>query len=186
MKIGVYGGTFDPVHHAHLILARAAAENLGLDKVLFVPAARSPDKAAPAAPAGLRLEMLRTALAGESLFEVEECELQRPAPSYTIDTIESLRQRYPGSELFFLLGDDNLAGLPQWRRFAELKTMVGFVVLTRARTELKHDYLSVKRRIDISSTEIRERVAAGEPIRYLVPPAVEEMIRTQRLYREVK
>jgi nicotinate-nucleotide adenylyltransferase len=184
-KIGVYGGTFDPVHHAHLILARAAAEGFGLEKVIFVPAATSPFKNAPAASEKSRLQMLRAAIAAEALFEIDECELQRPPPSYTIETVEFLRKKHSGAELFLLLGDDNLAGLPDWKRFKELREMVTFIVLPRAKSEVTHEYLKVDRRIDISATEIRERIAASRSIRYLVPPAVEEIIRLQHLYKEV-
>jgi nicotinate-nucleotide adenylyltransferase len=185
MKIGVYGGTFDPIHNAHLILAREAAEDFGLEKVIFIPAAISPYKTAPVAGADLRLEMLREAIGGETLFEINQCELQRRPPSYTVDTIELLRQKYSNSELFLLIGDDNLAGLPGWRRFADLRKMVTMIVLPRLKTEVRHEYLSVKRRVDISATEIRERVAKRKPISYLVPPAVEEIIRAQKLYQEV-
>ncbi len=184
-KIGVYGGTFDPVHQAHLILAREAAERFQLAKVILVPAAISPHKEAPEASAEARLHMLRAAIAGESLFEIDECELRRPPPSYTIDTIELMRVKFSRAQLFLLLGDDNLADLPSWRRFDELREMVTFIVLPRAKTEVRHEYLSVKRRIDISATEIRERVKRGEAIRYLVPEAVEEFIRSSCLYQEV-
>ena len=184
-KIGIYGGTFDPVHSAHLILAREAAENFGLAKVILVPASISPYKTAPVASGKLRLQMLQAAVGGESLFEISESELQRPPPSYTIDTIELFRKEYPNSELFLLLGDDNLAGLPGWRRFEDLRGMVNFVVLPRLRTEVRHEYLRVERRIDISATEIRDRIGAHKPISYLVPPIVEKIIREQRLYKEV-
>jgi nicotinate-nucleotide adenylyltransferase len=185
-NIGVYGGTFDPVHHAHLILAREAAEQFELATVIFIPAAASPDKAAPVASPEARLGMLRAAVANEPLFGIDECELQRPAPSYTIDTIEALHERLSGAQLFLLLGDDHLAGLPRWRRFEELRKMVTFIILPRAKIEVKHEYLSVGRRIDISATEIRERVRAGESIRYFVPAAVAEIVQARRLYQEVK
>jgi nicotinate-nucleotide adenylyltransferase len=185
MKIGVYGGTFDPVHHAHLILAREAAEQFGFTKVIFIPAATSPFNAPPLASAEARLQMLRAALAGGTVFEIDECELQRPSPSYTVETIEGLREKYSTAQLFLLIGDDNLAGLPRWRRFEELREMVTLVVLPRAKTEVAHEYLSVKRRIDISATEIRERIRSGQSIRYFVPQAVEQMIEAQGLYQEV-
>jgi nicotinate-nucleotide adenylyltransferase len=185
LKIGIYGGTFDPVHHAHLILAREAAECFGLEKVIFVPAATSPFKNPPLATAEARLQMLRAAIANQELFETDECELQRPPPSYTIETVEYLGKKYPGAQLFLLLGDDNLAGLPRWQRFEKLRQMVTFVVLPRVRHEVRHEYLMVNRRVDISATEIRERVAAGRSICYFLPEAVEEIIRAQRLYKEV-
>jgi nicotinate-nucleotide adenylyltransferase len=184
-KIGIYGGTFDPVHYAHLILARESAEIFQLEKIVLVPAATSPFKNAPVAVAKARLKMLRAAIEGEALFEIDECELRRPPPSYTIETVEYLRRKFPDTELFLLMGDDNLAGLPGWRRFAELQKMVTIIVLPRLKTEVRHEYLSVERRIDISATEIRERVAKKKAISYFVPPGVEKIIREQKLYQEV-
>lgn len=184
-KIGIYGGTFDPVHHAHLILARAALEKFALEKIVFVPARTSPAKSPAIAPVDVRLRMLRRAIEGETQFEIDDCELHRPPPSYTINTIEKLREKYSGAQLFLLIGDDNLAALPTWRRFADLQRMVRFIVLQRAPTPLPHEYLRMERRIDISATEIRKRIANGHSIRYLVPQAVEQIIRAQGLYREV-
>jgi len=184
-KIGIYGGTFDPVHHAHLILARLALERFALERIVFVPTRLSPHKNNSVATPEARLQMLRSAIGGEAQFEVDDCELQREPPSYTIDTIEKLRQKYQGAHLFLLIGDDNLAGLPSWRGFEDLRHMVTFVVLQRAFTPVVHEYLSVDRRIDISATEIRNRIASGRSIQYLVPRSVEQIIRTRGLYREV-
>ena len=184
-KIGIYGGTFDPVHHAHLILARLALERFALERIVFVPTRLSPHKNDSVATPEVRLQMLRSAIEGEAQFEVDDCELQREPPSYTIDTVEKLRQKYQGAQLFLLIGDDNLAGLPSWRGFEDLRHMVTFVVLQRAFTPVVHEYLSVDRRIDISATEIRNRIASGRSIQYLVPRSVEQIIRTRGLYREV-
>ncbi|MBV9010083.1 MAG: nicotinate (nicotinamide) nucleotide adenylyltransferase [Verrucomicrobia bacterium] len=184
-NIGVYGGTFDPVHHAHLILAREAADNFQLARVILVPAAISPFKPAPLTPADARLEMLRAATLGDALFAIDDCELQRPPPSYTVETVELLRAKYSGAGLFLLLGDDNLAGLPRWHRYEDLRKMVTIIILSRARRCMTHEYEVVNRRIDISSTEIRERVRASKSIRYFVPPAVEDIITQRRLYQEV-
>jgi nicotinate-nucleotide adenylyltransferase len=184
-KIGIYGGTFDPVHHAHLILARLALERFALERIVFVPTRLSPHKNDSVATPETRLQMLRSAIEGEAQFEVDDCELQREPPSYTIDTVEKLRQKYQGAHLFLLIGDDNLAGLPSWRGFEDLRHMVTFVVLQRAFTPVIHEYLSVDRRIDISATEIRNRIASGRSIQYLVPRSVEQIIRTRGLYREV-
>ena len=129
--------------------------------------------------------MLRSAIEGEGQFEVDDCELLREPPSYTIDTVEKLRQKYQDAHLFLLIGDDNLAGLPSWRGFEDLRHMVTFVVLQRAFTPVVHEYLSVDRRVDISATEIRNRIASGRSIQYLVPRSVEQIIRTRGLYREV-
>jgi len=184
-KIAIYGGTFDPVHHAHLILARHAIETLGLDKVILVPAAISPlKKAAPVASGEVRLAMLQAAIKGEPEFEVDECELLRPPPSYTIDTVEEIRRRECDAAIYCLIGEDNVEQLPQWHRFAELEKMIAFVVLDRSGKQPSHSYQLIHRRIDISATEIRQRVARQESIRYLVPDSVDEIIQHEKLYRE--
>lgn len=184
-KIGIYGGSFDPIHHGHLILAREAREALKLDKVVFVPAGLSPHKLQDApGPAEVRLEMLRAALEGESGFEFDALEIQRPSPSFTIDTIEEMQRRETLSEIFLLIGEDHLAGLPAWHRFEELCQLVQFVVLERSGPETHHGYPAIRRHVQISATDIRNRVATGRSIRYLVPPVVEEIIRRRQLYQE--
>jgi len=184
-KIAIYGGTFDPVHHGHLILAREALETLGLDKVIFVPAAVSPFKGrAPAASGDMRLKMLRAAIEGEEGFTVDDCELRRPPPSWTVDTVLEIRKRESDVEIYLLIGEDNVATLDQWRRFDELKKLVHFVVLDRTGLQAQRDYQIVRRKIDISATGIRKRVAHGQSIRYLVPQAVDEIIQREKLYRE--
>ena len=183
-KIGIYGGTFDPIHHGHLILAREALEQLQLEKVIFVPAAVSPFKEAPAALAEMRLRMLRAALEGEKDFVIDECDLRRPPPSYTFETVQTIRQREGDAVFYYLVGEDNVEGLSRWHRFAELQKLVQFVVLDRSGTVSDHPYLTVQRKIDISATDIRKRVALGRSIRYLVPTPVEEIICQGNLYRE--
>lgn len=183
-RIGIYGGTFDPIHNAHLILAREALELFDLEKVAFVPAAVSPFRAAPAASGESRLRMTRAAIEGEDRFTVDDCELRRPPPSYTVDTVNSIREREPDAEFYYLVGGDNAAELPKWHRFDELKRMVQFVVLERAGSLSNYPFPTVRRRLDISATEIRNRVALGQSIRYFVPAAVEEIIRQGNLYRE--
>ena len=184
-KIAIYGGSFDPVHHAHLILAREAIQTLSLEKVILVPAAISPlKKAAPVAGGEVRLAMLRAATNGEPEFEVDECELRRPPPSYTIDTVEEIRRREGDAAIYCLIGEDNIEQLPRWRRFTELEKIVRFIVLDRSGKQPTHSYELIRRRIDISATEIRQRVAQNESIRYLVPRSVEEIIQREKLYRE--
>lgn len=184
-KIAIYGGTFDPVHHAHLILAREAIETLGLEKVILVPAAISPLKEpAPVASGDVRLAMLRAAIRSQPEFEVDECELLRPPPSYTIDTVEEIRRRECDAALYCLIGEDNVEQLHQWHRFNELEKLVRFVVLDRTGKQPTHTYQLIRRRIDISATEIRRRVAQHESIRYLVTESVEEIIQREKLYRE--
>lgn len=183
--LGLLGGSFDPVHHGHLILARDAAEALGLDRLLFVPAARNPLKAAEGAPGELRLAMLRAALAGEERLEADDVELRRPPPSYTVDTVEDVARRFPGARLVLIVGEDNVPLFPRWRRWEELRAMVEIVVLRRGPGgEGASPYRTLTaRRLDLSATEIRNRVATGRPIRYLVPDAVREIIAAHGLYQ---
>jgi len=186
-KIGIYGGTFDPIHHGHLILSRQACEEHGFDQLIFVPAMLSPfKKKAAEASAELRLEMLRAAIQSQEDFVADDCELKRPLPSYSIDTVLQIRERDPNAELFWLIGADNVHSLGKWHRFDALENLVQFIVLDRGRVAEKtdHSYPVVRRNIDISATEIRNRVASGRSIRYLVPQAVEEIIRREKLYRE--
>jgi nicotinate-nucleotide adenylyltransferase len=183
-KLGIYGGTFDPIHHAHLILAREALEHLGLERIVFVPAAVSPHKLGHlSAPAPLRLAMLKAAVAGEARFAVDDVELHRAPPSFTIDTIEELRRREPNAAFVYLIGSDNLPRLHTWHRFGELEKLVEFVVLARDSQPVER-YTTIRRLIDVSATEIRNRVATGRSIRYLVPRAVEEIIAREQLYKE--
>jgi nicotinate-nucleotide adenylyltransferase len=184
-KIGIFGGTFDPIHHAHLILAGDAIEQLGLESVVFIPAAISPHKLeGRPAPADVRVEMLRAAIADEPRFSLTTIELDRPAPSYTVDTMEALRLRESGAKFVCLIGEDNVAQLSTWHRFADLAKIVDFAVLDRTGLKTEHPYPAIRRHLDISATEIRNRVARGQSIRYLVPPAVEKIIRERQLYRE--
>jgi len=184
-KIGIYGGTFDPIHHAHLILAREALEELELERVIFVPAAISPHKlGTQPTQADARLEMIYAAVEGEACFEVDDLELHRPPPSFTIDTIEEYRRRIPGGEFFYFIGSDNVARLDTWHRFDELRRLVQFVILHRGMAPVRCDLPMITRHIDISATEIRNRVATGRSVRYLVPRAVEEIIRSRGLYQE--
>ncbi len=184
-RVGIFGGTFDPIHHGHLILGQEVIEALRLDRLLFIPAAASPHKLdqKPAAPE-VRLEMLRVALEGEPGFQLDEMELQRPPPSYAVDTAELLRFRHPSAEFFYLVGEDHVATLNTWHRFEDLSRLVQFVVLDRGGAKVEHPYPTIRRHLDISATNIRNRVAMGHSIRYLVPPAVEKIIRDRQLYRE--
>jgi nicotinate-nucleotide adenylyltransferase len=184
-KIGIFGGTFDPIHHGHLVLARDALEQLQLESVIFIPAAISPHKLGqkPAA-AKVRLEMLGAAIEGEPHFCLDALELERPAPSYSVQTIEELKRREPDAEFVYLIGQDNVAQLTTWHRFSDLSQLVQFAVLDRSGLNTTHPYPVVRRHIDISATDIRNRVARGQSIRYLVPPAVEKIIHERQLYRE--
>ena len=184
-KIAIYGGTFDPIHHGHLIVAREALEKLGADEVILIPARASPfRKTAPVARDEVRLLMIQAAIEKEPGFTVDDCELRRSPPSYTIDTVEQIRRLKSNAAIYCLIGEDNVAKLPKWRRFADLEKMVRFVVLDRSGQQPSHVYPVIRRKIDISATEIRKRVATGRSIRYFVPPAVEEIIRREKLYLE--
>ncbi len=196
MRIAIYGGSFDPIHHGHLILARDALEQLKLDRVIFVPAAISPHKPGRCpAPASLRREMIAAAIAGEPGFELEDCELSREGPSYSIDTAEYLRVRFPGATLLYLIGHDNVALLSTWRRIEELRKLVEFVVFDRGADTAAADSAAgapgvgagpgLNRRLDISATEIRQRVARMVSIRYLLPDAVRDIIERHQLYQEI-
>src|SRR6266700_2680237 len=185
MKIAIYGGTFDPIHHGHLIIAREALETLGPEQVILVPARVSPSKkTAPVTSGEIRLLMMRVAIENEAGLTVDDCELRRPPPSYTIDTVEEIRLRKSNAEIYCLIGEDNVDNLTKWHRFIELEKMVRFVVLYRTGQRPSHSYQIIRRKIDISATEIRKRVASGRSIRYFVPPAVEEIIHREKLYLE--
>jgi nicotinate-nucleotide adenylyltransferase len=202
LRLGLYGGTFDPVHTGHLLLARDALEQCRLDAVLFIPCAQSPlKKSGPRATAAQRVALLRLALKGEPRFWLSRCELDRPAPSYAIDTAREIRDSFPPAQLFWLLGDDQWTQLDQWRQADELRRLVRFIRLPRAgegnaqSVERAPDPVAKAvgrapvldlprpRRIDISATEIRRRVKARLPIDPHVPAAVAAYIRRHGLYR---
>jgi nicotinate-nucleotide adenylyltransferase len=189
MKIGLYGGSFDPVHVGHLLVARAAREELGLDKVVFIPAARSPFKPdANPAPAPQRLRLLRLALAGEAASEVDDLEIKRGGVSYTVDTLRHYAGQFPGAELCYLIGADQAAQLPQWHEAGELARLAQFLVVPRpgeAPAAIPAPFRGRPLRgfpVAVSSSEIRARVKAGLPIVHLTPATVAEAIATNRLY----
>lgn len=185
-RVALFGGSFDPIHHGHLVLARDAVEQLNLDLVLFIPAARSPHKPdSQPAPARVRGEMVEAAIAGEAGFEFDDRELYREGLSFTIDTVVAVRTRFPLASLFYLIGDDNLAKLHTWRRIEEVRALVQFVVFGRGEDCAAHGFPSLPRRLDISATEIRQRVAQGASIRYLVPDPVRAIIERDQLYQEI-
>ena len=190
-RVGIFGGSFDPVHLGHLILAEAALEELDLDRIIFIPAGVSPFKQdrPPGASPEQRLAMLRLATAGEPRFSVDDRELHRLGPSYAIDTVRSLMGDYPGVRFLFLIGADNLSDLPRWHEADELMRLVDFAVFDRedsgASLVGESGLPVVRRRIDISSTEIRQRVTVGLSIRFMVPEQVYDYIMTQAPYRPV-
>lgn len=202
MRVGVFGGTFDPVHLAHLVLAEQCREQAKLDQVLFVPAALPPHKQRQALTAfEKRVEMLQLALAGNPAFRIDEIEKDRAGPSYTADTLTEMHQARPVDELFFILGSDSLRDLPLWhdpRRILEMATLLVNVrgdcpvpseVELRAALQVDDRFPLRWQVIDtppiaISSRDIRKRIAAGRSVRYLLPRAVEAYIADRRLYME--
>jgi nicotinate-nucleotide adenylyltransferase len=196
VRIGVLGGTFDPVHLAHLVLGEVAREELRLDRVIFVPTGQSWRKSGREIASGAdRLQMLRLATAGNPAFEVSSLEVDREGPSYTEVTLEALSGENPGAELFFILGRDALTDFPHWhdpQRIAELATLA---VAERDDTELGGDgeadlpglHVRLCRlqmpRVGITATAIRDNVREGRSIRYLVPDGVAAYIAERGLYR---
>ena len=184
LRLGLYGGSFDPIHHGHLILGRQAIEDLCLDRVIFIPAAESPFKPdQPDASAGDRLAMIRLAIQDEPRFVADPFELNRESPSYTIHTARAYKAQYPKDALFFLIGEDHVPALHKWNEFEQLDQLVNFAVLSRSDLPLKVGYPVVRRRFDLSSTEIRNRVANNLPISYLVPENVLRYIHERTIYR---
>lgn len=187
-RVGIFGGTFDPVHHGHLLLAEAALEQLDLDKILFVPAAISPFKQdrPPGATPEQRVRMLRLATASEPRFEVDDRELHREGPSYTLDTVRSLLGDHPGVRFLLLIGADNLGDLHRWHGIEELRNLVDFAVLDREGDPAfaTCGFPVVEKRVDLSSTEIRERLARGLSVRFMVPAPVYEVLMSEHPYPE--
>ncbi|MFO1021544.1 MAG: nicotinate-nucleotide adenylyltransferase [Planctomycetales bacterium] len=199
MRIGIYGGTFDPVHYGHLALAEHCREQARLDQVWFLPAGAPPHKRDHVITDGKqRAEMLEFALAGLKEFVVDRREIKRPGPSYTVETLRELHAEHPGHEFFFLLGGDSLFDFPTWREPKEIATLAPLVVVNRGQATLPPlDSLiptlgpeNVARiqivqmpGLEISSRDLRQRVQAGHSIRFLTPRAVEQYIAHNHLYQ---
>ncbi len=199
-KLGILGGSFNPIHNGHLAMAEAARAAHGLDRVLFVPAGRPPHKGADLAPAEDRLEMVRLALQGREGFEASPLEVERPGTSYTVDTLEELRRLQPEAELFFILGEDSIPELPGWRSAPRILHLARIVAVNRAGSRAhfrKGDFPGVTPeviarleadRVTMSpapeeSRRIRDAIRRGEPIDGMVPRRVAELIRTRGLYQ---
>ena len=186
MRLGVFGGSFNPPHVGHFLIASDAFEALGLDKLLIVPAAANPLKGEDSAalPAH-RLRMAEMTFAGDPRFEVSSMEIKRGGLSYTVDTLEALASQYAGAELVLLLGMDAIRTIEKWKRPDRIRELARLAVLTRGgeTVPLSRGVEAVTtRRIDVSSTEIRGRVAAGLPIKGFVIESVEKFISTAKLY----
>lgn len=198
-RLGIMGGTFDPIHLGHLVAAEAAREQFGLDRVVFVPARLPPHKLDQLiSPAEHRSAMVLLATMNHPRFVVSRVELDRPGPSYTVDTLRLLRQEYPVATLFFITGADAVLDFDNWREPVELLRLCHMVVVSRPgcdRERLREKVDSLEREtgcrieelaapaLDISSRELRRRVAEGKSLRYLVPREVRDYVLKHGLYR---
>lgn len=188
-QIGLFGGSFDPVHCGHLLLARAAWEEVSLDRMVFIPAARSPLKDNETlAPASDRLRLLKMALAGEPDWEVDDLEVKRGGISYTVDTLRHYRDRHPGATFHYFIGADNVPQLPLWREAETLATLASFLVIPRPGAPMhplphpfRGRYLEGFR-MGVSSSEIRDRLKRGLSVRWMLPDSVEAEIQQNGLY----
>ncbi len=181
MKLGVFGGTFNPVHLGHLVLAEAAVEAFGLDRLLFVPCASPPHKGSEAlAPVEDRLEMTRLATEGNPRFAVSDLEARRPGPSYTVDTLEALRREEPSAQLWLVLGADMGPTMATWKAPERVRALARVCVASREGYEGGEFRIPT---IGVSSSDLRDRVAQGRSIRYLTRDAVRRYIEDKGLYR---
>ncbi len=199
MKIGIMGGTFDPIHLGHLAMAESAREIFDLDEVLFIPSSKPPHKAEKKIETKAhRLMMTYLAVKSNKNFHVSPMEMLREGFSYTLDTIDELERQYKhAAEFFFIIGSDSMADLPTWHKSKELVNKAHFVAAERPGIEInleevkkffgdegmEHIHKFITPGLDISSTDIRERIKSGRSIKYLVPEAVEEYILREKLYR---
>jgi nicotinate-nucleotide adenylyltransferase len=188
-RIGLFGGSFNPVHLGHLLIAQAALQELDLAHLAFIPAAQSPFKPeTQLAEAGQRLRLLRLALAGQTRCSIDDQEIRRGGISYSIDTVRDYAARFPHAQLWYVIGGDHARLLPKWRAAEELAKLVRFAIIPRPGQEangLPSPFQGTALRgwaLAVSASEIRERVRAGLSLDWLVPPAVAEAIRNNRLY----
>lgn len=185
-RVGIYGGTFDPPHLGHLAVAEAAIKELALDHILFVPASAPPHKRGrQITPAEVRLEMLRKAIATLQRASVCDIELRRAGASYTVDTLRTLKESYPRAKLFLILGDDQFNVFETWRESHAIAQMATIAVATRGgikNTTTPYHPISMQP-IELSSTDIRRRIAEGGPYHHMVPEEVRRVIEKKGLYR---
>jgi nicotinate-nucleotide adenylyltransferase len=191
LRVGLFGGTFDPVHNAHLALAHAALAAFELDQLRWIPTGMPWQKERAVTPAAHREAMVRLAIADEPRFVLDRIEIERPGPSYTLDTVRALAAAYPDTDWVLVIGQDQYAGLHTWRDWRVLLSLVTLAVANRpgpvravAPEVQRHSHRAVPLpMLDISSSDIRQRVGAGADISHLVPPQVARYIETHHLYR---
>jgi len=188
-RLGLFGGSFDPVHCGHLLVAQAACEELHLSRLFFIPAAQSPFKPQTTpAPVSERLRMLRLALAGQSRYEIDEQEIRRGGTSFTIETVRDYATRFPQAQLFYLIGADHVPTLPAWREAASLAQLMEVVVIPRPGERSAPLPAPFRGRqltgfpLGVSSSQIRSRIQDGKSVQGLVPDVVAEAIRNSGLY----
>ncbi|MDD5108279.1 MAG: nicotinate-nucleotide adenylyltransferase [Candidatus Omnitrophica bacterium] len=188
MKIGILGGTFNPVHIGHLILAEEVREKLGLGRIIFIPTALPPHKDnVDIAPAPDRLKMLKLAIKGNKFFGFSDIEIKRKGRSYTIDTLKELKNKFIQDELYFIIGSDLLKYLNEWKDLNEINKMVKFVAATRPGYPLEQipSYIQklAIRAVDVSGFEVRQCIKENKSFRYLVPDKVFDFINKRKLYK---
>ena len=184
-RVGILGGTFNPPHFGHLIMANEAFHSLGLDEVRFMPNAVAPHKAVHGADASQRLKMMELAIEGFSQFHIEDYEITTGGVSYTINTISQLLKMEPETEFYFIVGGDSIEDLNSWHRIHELAKMIQFVGIGRPGFDSTTDFpvmMIDSPEMHLSSTMLRERVAANRPVTFFVPAKVEAYIREEGLY----
>lgn len=197
-KIGIMGGTFNPIHNAHLLLAENAREQFGLDRIIFIPSGQSYMKEHEDIPSGeLRYQLVKMAIQENPYFTCSRLEIDRPGRTYTVDTLRELKRMYPGDELFFIMGADSLCGMEQWYQFENIFELAAILVavrdemdetklddiITHMKTIFRADIrMIMTERMDISSTIIREKIRNGKSVRYLLPEECAEYICLKNIY----
>ena len=188
-RIGLLGGTFNPVHIAHLTMAQTVAEKLGLDKVIFVPAHFPPHKKSTTlTSAEDRFKMVQLAIKSNPQFEISDFEIKRGGKSYTIDTVKHFKKIYPRqTKFFFILGEDSYSHLPEWKSIDQLKKLTAFAVVNRDFSKKKKNripcYFIDMPTLEISSSDLRKRIAQGRSVKYLIPGRVLKYIQGHKLYQ---
>ena len=197
-KIGLLGGTFDPVHYAHLFMGQLCLDSLGLEKVIFIPVGVAPHKSVVATDALRRYEMIKLAVAGNARFEASDYETKKPTPSYSVETVEHFKALYPDDELVFIFGEDSLDYVERWYRAADLLRLCSFAVIGRGgfTSDIERKIAFLKERfgavvyyvhspeLEISSGIIRDMIREGKSARYLLPDLVLAFINEHGMYRE--